>query len=682
MARSKIVIQIPTMSEGNYISFETDLNGTTKTYTINWVGDNADLDLLDPDSSPINTLLSPFDILAQIYKPYTVPNYDAVEYAKSIDNLDFLNNFSISRIGDTVTIQSRVDNLTFQNEESNNPGVVMTITNQNNTIALFEITDVAISAGTNPCDEVTITVTTTELADNITSPFLQSGNTNNPFSFQYLRGQKLIVAVGSTALGQIDFTKIQTPQKLSPLDVNVDVVSNNLGKSATINYNSFSLFALPLELTYSIDGTNFSSNNVFENLADGDYTAYVKDEYGCVVQKDFTFVDTSVKTPYNYISKTNSLRFAERVEWDNISIYKNDENTLSDETLDKISESEIQRFQTSDRITTQLRSNFDTIKAFVVEGGNETPLIVWKPREYLGIKDYRDCVIYKSDNGKTGVYFTTGDKYNYDSGLKTGEYELNGSLPVWYRVGSFVNLEGVGIVEIKSVFFDEDKSVEVAEVDYNYTGNPTLSKVKSIYDLRNFNLHEFTVDFASYENKCLRVKIVAEDAELDSVTWISEKIHVRKTYEECLEIRYHNSRNDDIFYETGIKNLLRLPFEKMSDSPISESEIHKGDDEVSLVSAEYYEGDLIEFLPLTKELSKKLELALKHTFLTINGVNYRTAENPEKNQLDDSNLYVVKAQVIKAGNSYSTNSIIQVEDNLSIDVPEIISTGNDEFIVS
>lgn len=40
--------------------------------------------------------------------------------------------------------------------------------------------------------------------------------------------------------------------------------------------------------SYSLNNTDFSSNNVFENLSPGNFTAYVKDENNCSAQADFT----------------------------------------------------------------------------------------------------------------------------------------------------------------------------------------------------------------------------------------------------------------------------------------------------------------------------------------------------------------------------------------------------------
>lgn len=69
-------------------------------------------------------------------------------------------------------------------------------------------------------------------------------------------------------------------------EVNIlsDMFSNN--HSVSINVEG------PSEYTFSLDGSTFKEDNVFSNLAPGDYIAYVQDEYKCsVVSKGFYIVD-------------------------------------------------------------------------------------------------------------------------------------------------------------------------------------------------------------------------------------------------------------------------------------------------------------------------------------------------------------------------------------------------------
>ncbi|MEP7164084.1 MAG: T9SS type A sorting domain-containing protein [Ferruginibacter sp.] len=68
------------------------------------------------------------------------------------------------------------------------------------------------------------------------------------------------------------------------------ITNNGSISSACGNTGSIILYANAgvLPYSFSLDGTNFSTNNTFTNLAAGTYTAYVKDGAGCVITKTIT----------------------------------------------------------------------------------------------------------------------------------------------------------------------------------------------------------------------------------------------------------------------------------------------------------------------------------------------------------------------------------------------------------
>lgn len=611
------------------------------------------------------------EIVQKNDSPFPLNNYDAQNYYQKISALDTLNYFGLEQTGDKVIIHSRVDGLEFLNYSSNNNNVTFNyIIDTSTTLEVFAFDYVKIISG--DCNEVTYEARTSINTVSVEHPFKKTVN-SKIFTFKYLRGNTIDLTVKDTH-GRIETKKIHTPIQL----LNSNIFTSIIGNTLTVNYNSLT----PLRnqvLKYSIDGTNFNSSNVF-TINYGNITVYVRDKFGCTVSKDFTFIDNSKKIPYFFVSKTNSIRLKKIENWDYKNVYKTDENTLSCEVLDDVPNTDIQRWQTNDIITTQIRTNYDNVQAFILTKTNEISLPVNQVRTFLNVNDSRDGFLLKR-NGKTIVFFNKGNKYDYTTGNKIGEYELNGSKPYWMRTGTNIHIEGVGDFKITRSYFDEIMSFEVIEINYDYDGDFEVKKIKTNYSIHPFNVFEFNSDFSNLENQSIRIKIIATDNKMNTVNLISEEVVIKKKHKNCLEIIYYNDKNGDILYETGIKHKLRIPFEKITDNPISEIEIHKGDTQVSITKAEYYEGDIIEFSPLSKELSKKLEYALLHNFLTINGVAYCSNEPPEKEKLENSNLYIVKAKLIKAGGqSYINSSVLDVEETANVEIPKLIHNGQDGFI--
>lgn len=622
-----------------------------------------------------------FEIIQKSQATLPVANYDAIKYSERIMALDTVNRFEVTQVGNKVFLQSRVEGLKFSLDSLKTPKVTFRLIKDNEPPKPpLEINSVKVISGN--CEKVTLQVTTNMPVVAMHLPYHKNITPNsNKFTLEYSRGNHFNLRIEDTH-GRTHTQGIKTPAILLSNNIKATFIQGTL----TATYKPLTpLTNQPLQ--YSVDDVNFSSNNVFQ-VNYGTTTVYVKDNYGCTISKEFTFIDKSKKEPYFFISKINALRFKHVVNWDYKSTYKTDENTLSCETLDEVNVKEIQRWQTDDVINTQIRTNYENVQAFIIHNGGETPLNVRTARTFINKKDSRDGYLI-SRNGKTLLFFHTGSIYDYDSGNKTGEYETYGTKPYWLQKGRTIELDGIGNFEIQKSYYEPQMNFEVLEIDYNFQTDPAghiynpvqRVKVKSIYNIHPFNLFEFNTSFASYENQTIRVRVVATDSKLENITLISEDILIKNTHKNCLELVYFNNENGDILYETGIKHKLRLPFEKITDKPTSEVEIHIGDTDVSVTKAEYYEGDIIEFSPLSKELSKKLEKALLHDYLTINGVRYCSEETPEKEQLENSNLYTVKAKLIKAGlGLQGTSSILEIDSPTDVNAPNLINNGQSGFV--
>jgi hypothetical protein len=73
-----------------------------------------------------------------------------------------------------------------------------------------------------------------------------------------------------------------------------------------------------------------------------------------------------------YISKSNSIRFSNRITWGDAANYKNDENTLGAEVDVKLAYSGCQNFKSANVITSQFKSNYiNNIVTVLKQDGTE-----------------------------------------------------------------------------------------------------------------------------------------------------------------------------------------------------------------------------------------------------------------------------------------------------------------------
>lgn len=594
-------------------------------------------------------------------------------------NLDTGGQYLISRSVNQITITA--PNLYSYTEfavnglfagYNNHPSIQFEITNGNR--ARFEITSITFSqAATAPCSNINMVVATNELATKILSPAVVNPNTNNPFTLTVLRGQTLSLRI-ENATGNVIDELVATPGLLNASNFGVLINNGPSGATAIVQNRSDSTSGLVLQ--YSLDDITWQTSDTFSGLVVGNYTAYVRDNFGCSFSLSFHVDEFGIQTPNFYISKSNSFRFANRISFGDSENYKTDENTLSCEVDVELPYKEIQQFQSADIITTQFRSNYaSNIATIVKEDETIINIPVEKKTNNIGIKDKRDARKYDVGDGKTGVYFISGNVYDYTTNIITGTYTLNGTLPQWAQIGNYITISGFWFL-IEDIIFDETKNADVIVFTNAYTDPEVNIIIGTVYNRFNYEIYEFTIDMVNYINQQFNVKLINSNVNFPTITHLSEVIWCKVKHENVLEIRYRNTTNTDIMYSTGIEHKIRIPYIKISGKTDKQSEVHKTDTDAILLNADLYEVDDFQFEPVTKEIWRKLMMALSHEKVFLNGVGYvKSGSFNTEGPLERSNLYVLTATMIKTGNVYNSQTSGNLDfDGSEIEVPGLIST--------
>lgn len=444
------------------------------------------------------------------------------------------------------------------------------------------------------------------------------------------------------------------PASLTPANMNIYFTDNNL------YVNVVGTVGL-LDFDFSIDGVTYQSSNIFEGLATGDHTVYVRDTYGCVK----TFVATNngeeninLTQPYAYVSESNSLRLIRRVDHQNCGNYKNQFNTLSCEENLQIPNKFLQLFQACDTdIKTQVKTSYQNLEVYIKDSaGAFTEIIAQKIVGNIGVEDKRDCIYY-TYNGLLAVMYQTGNTYDYGTSDVSGTYELNGQLPDYGTIGTWVET-AYGTLQVANIYLDDNGNRSLI-FNLNMTlTSPVNGTIQVIYNAESYDIWEFSIDMSLFLNMTftvgLRMYQTVVDPNFPDIFYISEKVSVKIRHPRSLEVVWSNSKNTDIYFYSGIqmKNRLNNAFinTNLSDGEV---EIQRTESQIIPIDATNYNPLEFEVLAITTGIARKLLLALKHDNLIIENVPYVLSENPELERQGQSNFYKLKAKLLEAGDVWN-----------------------------
>jgi len=536
------------------------------------------------------------------------------------------------------------------------------------------------------CRQVQVKITASAIIQSISSPVADANVNSQTYTFTYSRGAAGNIVITNNQPQPLTITQaFQTPALLSPDNYNVAI--NNSPNGATLIITSVNqqginpVYAISPPGTSPISGA-YQTDNVFSGVAPGNYWLSIKDQFGCIKTKEFTVEETgNSRFPFFYISKSMSLRFANRVNFSDAGNYKTDENTLSCEVDVVLPYKEVQQFQTADIITTQFKSNYNFNTATIVKSdGTEIAVPVLQKTNFIGVKDKRDGIKINLGNAQTGFYFMSGNIYDYDTNVITGTHALNGTLPYWASLGTYFNVAGVWY-QVSEVIYSEELNADVIVVDSLFEGVPENVIISSIYDIFNYEVYEFTIDFVDYQNQDVKVRINNDDDDFGGLVHLSERINVQVRQSGTIEIKYRNPENTDVYYATGITNLIRIPYYKKTAVPNNSAENYKTDVSVLLINSDVYEMDKFMFLPVTKEIMRKIIQALSHKTVQMDSVYYVLESSEFEESLGETNLYSISANMIKTGGAFtSTQSGDQIFDTTNIEIPGLLDIGDGSYI--
>ena len=605
---------------------------------------------------------------------------DAATYRQAWE-LDYnsTNLFDVEIVsGYQVQITAKKSNIEFLDTFTDAPDVNFFITNEAQVPEFAIVSQVFREASTNKCTNVEVEVTTTNPMQDVTSPISLPAHNNSVVTFDYVRGNNVLFEANDSNGQSVSLTLVM-PKFLN--EPTVAIVNTPSGANATI-----SLQTDLSGITYSLDDINYQNSSVFPGLVVASYTAYVKDTYGCTKSTAFEVTEfdagVGVTDPEVFVSNTNSLRFKKDEVWDNTTIFKNSNNTLSSEEKVALCYPFIQSYQNTDKVQTQVKSNYETVTSNVIDcDGNKTPLTVFKTTNNLDKVDKRDALGYNfiDGTGRFGYYFQTGNTYDplQVGDIAIGTYELFGQLPAWARIGQYFSLNNGAYYQVIDIAYVEALQSDVIIIDSVILDEPVI--LTAIYNVFNWDAFEFELDLGAFQNTEIQVEVLFEDSVFENERYLSEKIATYDSLEDYLTIQATNSDNNEIVYQDGFKHLLRLPYDSLGSANESELTTEKTDQYVYSIDGKSYIKKILVLNHLSTKMEEKVRQMFTLNDITIDGVGYTIDSMDAPERIGITNLYKLTVNMYEVG----VKPIGTVVDtNIELDILDVTALilGDDEFV--
>ena len=480
---------------------------------------------------------------------------------------------------------------------------------------------------------------------------------SSPISINFDRGYSTKLQFLDTTGQLIGKTSIITPRRLTSNDISVDIT--NLSSGASLNISTPFIHEDINPYQYSLDDVTYQVSNLFTGIANGTYTIYVKDDFGCVTSKTGVVVDGTTQTSdlNFFLSEINPIRF---FQLDNEK--KNYYNTISCGELKSIAYPFFQKYLSTDSVLTQFKTNCPYINCFTLDSdGNTSALVEVQRTANTGLKAKSTCTYFSLGDGRSAVYFGVVDLLDYDTDAFIETVDFGFLLPEWANEqGDYVVIENIGEVQISAIGYSETYEAFILEFDIAYTGSPVERKISALYNLNPYEVYEASTDMSVTPSKFNIVIECGVDANNINFTYISETVEIVEDDDFLLRIDYWDNENKGgIVYQTGIKNRIRM-FGKMNYMGDQETEGYNGDQEYFVTDNVIYNSSELIINRLTSAMAHKMRLVLSHSELYINGIRSKLYESPEISGDENNNFKLFKALVKQSGNEFLTDAQEQI----------------------
>lgn len=454
-------------------------------------------------------------------------------------------------------------------------------------------------------------------------------------------------------------------RRLTTADISAAVV--NLTSGSTVTITVVFIQGDISEYTYSLNGVDYGSANIFTGLPNDDYIIYVKDGFGCVTTKNITIDGiTTVTDTIATVSEINPFRFF-TVD----SNKPNQSNVASCNDLRLVAYPYVQKYINTDTVTTQFKTNASYMNCFTMDADlNTSVLTPIKKTENTGLRAKSTSTYFDIGDGRSAIYFGSVDLLDYITEAVIESVDYGFTLPEWANTeGNYVTIEGIGEVQIDKIGYSDLYESFILEFNISYNGVAVEKKTSAIYNLQPYEVYEFITDMSTTPSLFNVIVELGTSANSIDYTFVSEKIQIVDDSKFLFKIDYYDDENKgNMVYQTGVKHTLRINgyVDYLGDQT---TEGYDGNTQYYVTDNMVYDSQIFNFVRLSPAMAHKLRLVVAHKYLTINGINYKLADSPEVSGDPNSNFKNFSVTLKSGGDLFLTNDQeVIVNDSESADI--------------
>lgn len=582
----------------------------------------------------------------------------------------------------TIEVLDNIGATLFTEETNNTSGRLTTLIENGTVVVPISITSItAEENATTPCSLVQLEILTNQQATQITSP-VNMVVASNPFTVVDIARDSvndIVVALNDSNTSATQ--NIYVPL-LNSSYFDLQIVQSP--SSSVLNVISLYDREPAFDIEYSLNGVTYYSSSSFSGLSVGNYTLYVRDSIGCSFSTPFEITEFEPnvfeRTPYFRVSEQNSLITVNDESINNINTFSNPLNTLSYQENTAINFKTFkQLFQKTDGvITQQYRSNYENVTIKLIDCiENEVTLTPTKKTQNFDITDVRDVNINSfnyQNSSFVGVQYVTGNTYNPDTLDVTGQYNLGTQTPDFMNIDDYIQIQNAGWYRVKDIEYYngiETLILDVLETSFPFTVTGQTLRGTAIYNILPYEVYEFSFDCNTLDGDYY-LTYEATDSEFDSISKKTEWFNVKTFQPRTYVLQYYNTENNETNYSFGIKNKIRIPYNKTLDySPSDTQDVYLTDTNAVSIETTYRDFYTLQTNYIPQGFLRKIGLAVSNDRLFLNGMSVLKNAELETERLGVNNLYILTIQFIRSDYTFTS-----ISDDGSVSLPTGQPLGN------